>query len=90
MTRYYDVRLVTIDLITNFYKEQRPELILLLIETANKFYPDAAGGLGIAPIMEKEVNSYYQEDRLILTLFPAFRRFDRRLHKYILPGPIKR
>ena len=98
MTRYYDARLVTIDLIANFYKEQRPELIPMLVETANQFYSDEGKGLEIAPITEKEVSSYYQEDKMIWTLFLAFRRFDRRLHKYvlrrpyryILPGPIKR
>jgi hypothetical protein len=98
MTRYYDARLVTIDLIANFYKEQRPELIPMLIETANKFYGSESDGLEIEPLTEKEVKSYYQEDKVIWTLFLAFRRFDRWLHRYILhrpyryilPGHIKR
>lgn len=98
LTRYYDERLVTIDLIANFYKEQRPELIPMLIEAANKFYGSASDGLEIEPLTEKEIKSYYEEDKLIWTLFLAFRRFDRWLHKYILhrpyryilPGPIKR
>ncbi|MGD0275900.1 MAG: DUF6206 family protein, partial [Syntrophales bacterium] len=37
MTRYYDARLVTIDLIANIYKEQRPELVPILVQTANDF-----------------------------------------------------
>jgi hypothetical protein len=98
MTRYYDERLVTIDLIANFYKEQRQELIPMLVEAANKFYGTASDGLEIEPITEKEIKSYYEEDKVIWTLFLAFRRFDRWLHKYILhrsyryilPGPIKR
>jgi len=98
ITRYYDARLVTIDLIANFYKEQRPELIPALVETANKFYASEGIGLAIEPITEKEIKSYYGEDRVIWAVFLAFRRFDRRLHKhilrkpyrYILPGPIKR
>jgi hypothetical protein len=98
MTRYYDARLVTIDLIANFYKEQRPELIPMLVEAANQFYAGEGRGLEMKPLTEKEVSSYYREDRIIWTLFLAFRRFDRRLHKYILrrpyryilPGPIKR
>ena len=98
MTRYYDARLVTIDLIANLYKEQRPELIPMLIEAANQFYSGEGRGLEMKPLTEKEVSSYYREDRVIWTLFLAFRRFDRWLHKYILrrsyryilPGPIKR
>jgi len=98
LTRYYDERLVTIDLIANFYKEQRPELIPVLIEAANKFYGATSDGLEIEPLTEKEIKSYYDEDKIIWTLFLAFRRFDRWLHKYvlhrpyryILPGPIKR
>ena len=31
VTRYYDARKVTIDLIANFYKEQRPELVPELV-----------------------------------------------------------
>ena len=49
MTRYYDFRRVAMDLIANFYKEQRPELIPDLIETANEFFADEAADLGIEP-----------------------------------------
>ncbi|MDD5311537.1 MAG: DUF6206 family protein [Dehalococcoidia bacterium] len=98
MTRYYDARLVTIDLIANFYKEQKPEIVPLLVEAANEFYSRDDILLAIKPITEKEVRSYYKEDALIWTLFLAFRRIDRWLHKYILhrpyiyilPGNIKR
>jgi len=98
MTRYYDARLVTIDLIANFYKEQRPELVPGLVQTANDFYAAEGASLGIKPLTEKEIKAYYKEDALIWVLFLAFRRFDRWLHKYILrkpyiyilPGHIKR
>jgi hypothetical protein len=98
MTRYYDARLVTIDLIANFFKEQRPELVPALIEAANEFYADEGRALGIAPLTEKEVKSYYDEDKIIWIVFLALRRFDRWLHMYmlrrpyiyILPGNIKR
>ena len=33
--RYYDFRLVLIDLLANFYKEQLPEIVPLLIEDIN-------------------------------------------------------
>lgn len=98
MTRYYDARLVTIDLIANFYKEQRPELVPPLVEAANGFYAAEGKALGIAPLTGKEIENYYSEDKTIWVLFLALRRFDRWLHKYILrkpyiyilPGNIKR
>jgi len=98
MTRYYDARLVTIDLIANFYKEQRPELVPGLVQAANEFYAAEGAALGIKPLTEKDIKSYYNEDKTIWIVFLAFRRFDRWLHKYILrkpyiyilPGNIKR
>lgn len=98
MTRYYDVRLVTIDLIANFYKEQRPELVPMLVDAANEFYHTEGRELGIAPLTEKEIRAYYSGDKTIWIVFLALRRFDRWLHKYlfrkpyvyILPGKIKR
>jgi hypothetical protein len=98
MTRYYDARLVTIDLIANFYKEQRPELIPDLVKAANDFYAGEGASLSVKPLTEKEIESYYKEDATIWIVFLALRRFDRWLHKYILrkpyvyilPGNIKR
>ncbi|MGA2368654.1 MAG: DUF6206 family protein [Dehalococcoidia bacterium] len=98
MTRYYDARLVTIDLIANFYKEQQPQMVPHLVKAANDFYAGEGKPLMIKPLTEKEVQSYYKEDAQIWILFLALRRFDRWLHKYvlhkpyiyILPGNIKR
>ena len=98
MTRYYDARLVTIDLIANFYKEQRPELVPDLVKAANEFFAGEGASLSIKPLTEKEIESYYKEDAMIWIVFLALRRFDRWLHKYILhkpyayilPGNIKR
>lgn len=98
MTRYYDFRLVVIDIIANFYKEQRPELIPQLVQVANDFFANEAKELGVKPVSAEEVRSYYKEDALIWTLFLALRRLDRFIHTrilgkpyiYILPGKIKR
>jgi hypothetical protein len=98
LTRYYDAGLVATDLIANFYKEQRPELVPGLIQAANDFFAAGGASLGVKPLTEKEIKAYYKEDALIWVLFLAFRRFDRWLHKYILrkpyiyilPGHIKR
>jgi Family of unknown function (DUF6206) len=98
VNRYYDPRRVTLDLIANFFKEQRPELIPDLVETANRFFGDEAAFLGVEPIREKDVRSYYREDALIWVLYLNARRIDRflrtqllrREYPYILPGKIKR
>jgi len=98
MTRYYEARLVTIDLIANFYKEQRPEMVPLLVQDANEFFAGEGKELGIRPLSEKEIKSYYSEDAIIWRVFLALRKFDRWLHRnvyhkpyvYILPGKIKR
>ena len=96
--RYYDFRKVTIDLLANCYKEQKPELIPELILIVNKFFENEAKDLELAPVQEKEVRDYYREDAMIWTLYLSMRRFDRFLHRYILrrtypyllPGRIKR
>jgi hypothetical protein len=98
MTRYYDFRLVVIDLIANFYKEQRPDLIPMLIETANNFFGSEAQRLGTVPIDMRAVKAYYRQDAMIWRIYLGLRRLDRFLHRtlmrkpyrYILPGRIKR
>ena len=98
MERYYDARQVVIDLLANFYKEQREELIPDLVSAANSFYSRQGNGLAIEPVREKEVSDYYREDRIIWSLYLSMRQFDRfvrgvlfeREYPYILPGKIKR
>jgi hypothetical protein len=98
MTRYYDFRKVTIDLIANFYKEQRPDFIPMLIETTNRFFAGEEAQSVIAPVTQKEIVSYYREDATIWRVYLAFRKIDRYLHLkilgkpyvYILPEKIKR
>lgn len=94
MNRYYNFRLVTLDIIANFFKEQRPDLIQGLIVTANNFFKNE---LHIKPLTDREVKSYYREDAWIWRLYLSFRKADRFLHGltgkkylYILPGKIKR
>jgi hypothetical protein len=96
--RYYDFRRVVVDLVANFYKEQRPELIPELVDVANRFFAEEAADLDLAPIDEKQVRAYYREDALIWILYLSMRRLDRWLHTtllrreypYILPGKTKR
>lgn len=93
MTRYYDPKLVYIDLVANLYKEQRPDLIDAVLPLVNRYLPD-----GISPVTRKEIDRYYREDKIIWRLFLAFRKIDRFLttkifrkrYEFILPGKIKR
>jgi hypothetical protein len=98
MTRYYRPRLVATDLVANFYKEGRADLVPRLVETVNHFFLREAPHLGVEPLGVKEVSSYYREDALIWSLYLYMRRLDRflrgvvlrREYPYILPGRIRR
>jgi hypothetical protein len=98
VNRYYDFRRVAIDLVANFQKEQRGDLIPAVMGVVNDFFGNEAADLEIQPIDQKEVESYYREDALIWTLYLSFRRIDRflrtkilrREYPYILPGKIQR
>ena len=98
LDRYYDFRLVVVDLIANFYKEGRKDMVPGLIGLSNRFFDEEAKHYAIKPIEQKEVEAYYKNDAFIWTLFQKLRRFDRFLktkvfmgrYPYILPEPIKR
>jgi Family of unknown function (DUF6206) len=93
MNRYYSHRDVVVDLVANLYKEQRPDLIAPVVEAINR-----CSVVLDRPIQPEAVDRYYRSDRIIWTLFLAFRRMDRwmsrnllrRRYEFILPGPIKR
>ena len=93
LNRYYDPRLVLIDLAGNLFKEQLPDLVAPAIDTINLAMGDA-----IAPLTVDEVEKYYREDKFIWALFLFLRRMDRWLttrlmrsrYEFILPGKIKR
>ena len=98
MNRYYDFRKVAIDLIANFYKEQKKEVIPMLVDVVNRFFEEECIVLNIPPLLLDEIDSYYKQDALTWRVYLAFRKFDRLLHlkvlkkpyPYILPGNIKR
>lgn len=97
MTRYYDFRQVTVDLIANFYKEQRPDLVPDLVRAVGTFFSGQSVSENFQPITLEQVRSYYREDAWIWRLYLAFRRADRSLQRligkdypYILPGKIRR
>ena len=97
MTRYYDFRRVAMDLVANFYKEGRPELVPALVETVNRFFVDELHEPGFKPLTVPEIKGYYRFDALTWRVFLALRRLDRWLHGmagrpylYTLPDKIAR
>lgn len=93
MNRYYDPRMVYTDLVANLYKEQRPDLVEMAVEIVNRHLNN-----DVKPLTVKSVEKYYKEDKLIWTLFLAFRRMDqwltttllRKRYEFILPEKITR
>ncbi len=98
LTRYYSFRDITIDILANFIKEQRKDLIELSLPIVNRFFEQHFEIIKEKPLLEKEVFGYYKEDKLIWSIFLATRRFDkfvqtrifRKRYEFILPGQIKR
>lgn len=98
MNRYYDFHRNTVDLIANFYKEQRADVIPDAIRAANDFFANHATDLAVAPLTERKVRDYYKEDALIWSLYFSMRKIDRflrtrllrREYPYILPEKIER
>lgn len=96
--RYYDWRLVAIDLIANFFKEQKPAIIPRLIRRINQFYREEAMDFEIEPITFEEVYKYYKNDKMIWVIFQNARRLDRfiktkllkKTYDFYLPDKIKR
>ncbi|MFW9949078.1 MAG: DUF6206 family protein [Candidatus Thorarchaeota archaeon] len=96
--RYYDWRKVAIDLVANFFKEQRPNLIPHLIKIVNKFFAEEANEFEITPLTFEEIQKYYKSDKDMWVIFQNVRRFDRTLktkilkktYDFYLPDKIKR
>ncbi|MCP4356925.1 MAG: hypothetical protein GY796_02770, partial [Chloroflexi bacterium] len=98
VNRYYDLHLVSNDLLANLYKEQMPHLIPDFIVTATRFFTHEMAGHNISPLSEDAVRDYYREDKRIWAIYAAMRRLDRTLqtrllrrpYPYILPGKVQR
>jgi len=96
--RYYEWRKVAIDLVANFYKEQRPELVPSLVKLVNKFFEEEARDFKIEPLNLEEIKEYYKSDASMWDLFQNVRKFDRFLktkvfkkrYDFYLPQEIKR
>jgi len=96
--RYYDFRRVIVDLIANFYKEQKPHIIPRLIKSVNTFLEVEASEFNIESLTQKEIQKYYKSDANMWRIFQTARKIDRFLkiklfkkkYAFYLPGKIKR
>ena len=98
LDRYYDLRRVVVDLIANFFKEGRSDLIPRLVELANNFFSAEAVAPDIVPMDYEEVRKYYKEDASIWSLYLNMRKIHRfirtkilrKYYDFVLPAEIKR
>jgi hypothetical protein len=96
--RYYDWRKVTTDLVANFYKEQKPEIVPRLTRLVNEFMKEEAPEFEIEPLTVEEIKKYYKSDANMWRIFQAARKIDRfletrlfrRKYAFYLPGKIVR
>ncbi|MFW9910688.1 MAG: DUF6206 family protein [Candidatus Thorarchaeota archaeon] len=96
--RYYDFRKVVIDLIANFLKEQRSELVPGLIDLVNNYFSTDGTIYDISPITQEEIQEYYKDDASTWKLYLRVRKAHRFIktkilrgyYAYILPADIER
>ena len=81
MTRYYDLRRVALDLIANFYKEQRADLVPALIQLVNETFAAETQAGTFKPLTAQEVASYYKQDAQLWSVYLAARKVDRFLRR---------
>jgi hypothetical protein len=98
LDRYYNFRKVVVDLIANFFKEGRSDLIPKLVELANEFFSVEAVIPDITPTNYEEIKKYYKEDASIWSLYLNLRKIHRfirtkilrKYYEFVLPGKIER
>ncbi len=96
LDRYYNLRMIVLDLIANLFKEGREDLIRPFIDHANEYLRNR--GYSFEPMTYKEVEKYYKEDAFIWSLYLNLRKIHRFVvtrilfgrYEFILPGKIKR
>lgn len=96
--RYYDIRQILTDLVANFHKEGRADLIDPALDLINEVIPEKGISDEIPALKREEIDRYYKNDAFIWTVFLALRRMDRfvktrifsKRYNFILPGKISR
>ncbi len=102
MDDYFDLRLVAVDLLGNFIKEDAVGRLAAGLAAVNSWLaeggPSGLETVGAGKITEQEVRDYYRQDADTLQLFLRVRRTDRwvrtrllrRQYDFILPGCVNR
>jgi hypothetical protein len=97
LTRYYDFRQVALDLVANFYKEQRADLVPTLVDLVNESFTAGTQADHFKPLTAQEIASYYKQDAQLWSFYLAARKVDRFLRRligkeypYLLPENIMR
>ena len=98
LDRYHDVRMVLVDLMANFYKEGREDLIDPAMRITNARLEREGLIPGMNPLDRPEIDAYYKNDVFIWTIFLFLRRLDRFMktrilrqrYNFMLPGKIQR
>jgi hypothetical protein len=98
LDRYHNLRMILIDLVANFHKEGREDLIDDALSMINSSFVKERLGTKIQPLEKSEIDRYYKSDAFIWALFLSLRRFDRFMktkifrqrYNFILPGKINR
>jgi type III secretory pathway component EscV len=96
LDRYYDLRKIVIDLIANFFKEGKKEIIPASIKFANKFLSENMENF--KQINFDEIKNYYKLDAFIWRSYQFSRRVDRFIitkilgkeYELLLPEKIRR
>lgn len=84
LDRYYDIREIIRDLIANFIKEGRSDVVPALAHQANLFFTERMAEYDFKPLTLRDIKRYYRHDRLIWIVFQTARRIDRFIQTRIL------
>ena len=98
LDRYHDVRMILIDMVANFHKEGRENLIEKALSMINASIEKENLDTKIPRLTKSEIDGYYKNDAFIWALFLSLRRIDRFMktkifrqrYNFILPGKISR
>jgi len=77
-SRFYNIREVVINILADFYKEKRPDLIPELVMAFNQFSIQGnVKHFDLKPIQIKEVKEFYRKDIAYHSILSITRKFDR-------------
>lgn len=98
LDRYHNLRMILIDIVANFHKEGREDLVDDALSMINSYLVKENLDTTIQTLEKTEIDRYYKNDAFIWALFLSLRRFDRFMktkllrqrYNFILPGKISR